>query len=117
MGRLKGLGELERQVLEFLWEHGPATGEAVRAAIGAGLATELSRMLVFDIRVQLTAADLFHSLSFRPNGPPADTTPDPSEPAGASIFAALQKLGLKLEAAKASSDFLVIDRVDKPSEN
>jgi BlaI family transcriptional regulator, penicillinase repressor len=34
MGRLKGLGELERQVLEFLWEHGPATGEAVRAAIG-----------------------------------------------------------------------------------
>ena len=34
MGRLKGLGELERQVLEFLWEHGPATGEAVRTAIG-----------------------------------------------------------------------------------
>jgi BlaI family penicillinase repressor len=34
MGRLKGLGALERQVLEFLWEHGPSTGEAVRAAIG-----------------------------------------------------------------------------------
>jgi predicted transcriptional regulator len=34
MGRLKGLGELERQVLEFLWKNGPATGEAVRAAIG-----------------------------------------------------------------------------------
>jgi BlaI family penicillinase repressor len=34
MGRLKGLGELERQVLEFLWEHGPATGDSVRAAIG-----------------------------------------------------------------------------------
>lgn len=34
MGRLKGLGELEQQVLEFLWEHGPATGDAVRAAIG-----------------------------------------------------------------------------------
>jgi BlaI family transcriptional regulator, penicillinase repressor len=30
----KGLGELERQVMEFLWAHGPATGEAVRAAIG-----------------------------------------------------------------------------------
>jgi BlaI family penicillinase repressor len=29
-----GLGELEQQVLEFLWEHGPATGETVRAAIG-----------------------------------------------------------------------------------
>jgi len=44
-------------------------------------------------------------------------TAEPSEPAGASIFAALQKMGLKLEAAKASSDFLVIDRVERPSEN
>jgi BlaI family penicillinase repressor len=34
MARQKGLGELERSVMEFLWEHGPATGEAVRAAIG-----------------------------------------------------------------------------------
>jgi len=34
MGRQKGLGELEQQVLEFLWSHGPATGEAVRTAVG-----------------------------------------------------------------------------------
>jgi predicted transcriptional regulator len=34
MGRPKGLGELEQQVLEFLWAHGPATGEAVRTAVG-----------------------------------------------------------------------------------
>ena len=34
MARLKSLGELEQQVMEFLWEHGPSTGEAVRAAIG-----------------------------------------------------------------------------------
>jgi BlaI family penicillinase repressor len=34
MARQKGLGELEQQVMELLWEHGPATGEAVRAAIG-----------------------------------------------------------------------------------
>lgn len=107
-----------------------AKGEDIsRRETITGLATELSRMLdrdvidktgiagVFDIRMQLTAADLFHGLSFGPNGPPVDTTPDPSEPAGASVFAALQKLGLRLEAAKASSDFLVIDRVDRPSEN
>jgi predicted transcriptional regulator len=35
MSRQKGLGELEQQVMEFLWRHGPATGEAVRAAVGA----------------------------------------------------------------------------------
>src|SRR5580693_5568575 len=30
----KTLGELEQQVMEYLWAHGPATGEAVRAAVG-----------------------------------------------------------------------------------
>lgn len=34
MVRQKSLGALEQQVMEFLWEHGPATGEAVRAAVG-----------------------------------------------------------------------------------
>jgi BlaI family penicillinase repressor len=34
MARQKSLGELEQQVMEFLWERGSATGEAVRAAVG-----------------------------------------------------------------------------------
>ncbi len=34
MARQKGLGELEQQVLEYLWEHGASTGEAMRIAIG-----------------------------------------------------------------------------------
>ena len=34
MARQKGLGELEQQVMEFLWAQGPATGDAVRAAVG-----------------------------------------------------------------------------------
>src|SRR5262245_8478749 len=34
MGRQKGLGDLEQQVLEFLWAQGPATGDAVRQAVG-----------------------------------------------------------------------------------
>jgi BlaI family transcriptional regulator, penicillinase repressor len=33
MARQKSLGELEQQVMEFLWQHSPATGEAVRAAV------------------------------------------------------------------------------------
>jgi len=43
---------------------------------------------------------------------------EPSEPAGQSIFTAIQKqLGLKLELAKGPREFLVIDRAEKPSEN
>ena len=34
MAKPRGLGGLEQQVLEYLWAHGPATGEAVRVAVG-----------------------------------------------------------------------------------
>ena len=33
MAQRKGLGDLEQQVMEFLWQNGPATGDAVRAAV------------------------------------------------------------------------------------
>lgn len=36
MGPQKSLGELEQQVMEFLWANGPSTAEAVRVGIGKG---------------------------------------------------------------------------------
>ena len=47
--------------------------------------------------------------------PPAAA--DPSGPSGPSIFTAIQELGLKLESAKTPLDVLVIDSVQRPSEN
>jgi len=41
-----------------------------------------------------------------------------SDPTGPTIFTAIQEqLGLKLESAKGPREFLVIDHIDKPSEN
>jgi predicted transcriptional regulator len=33
MPRRTGLGDLEQQVMEFLWRNGPSTGEVIRAAV------------------------------------------------------------------------------------
>jgi uncharacterized protein (TIGR03435 family) len=49
-----------------------------------------------------------------PAGPEA--VPQASDP-GVSIFTAIQEIGLKLESAKAPLEVLVIDGVQKPSEN
>ncbi len=48
----------------------------------------------------------------------ADPVPGATDPAGPSIFTALQQqLGLKLEPAKGSGEFLVVESVERPSRN
>jgi uncharacterized protein (TIGR03435 family) len=49
---------------------------------------------------------------------PAAASSTDSDPAGPSIFTAIQQdLGLKLESAKGLVELLVIDSVQKPTEN
>jgi uncharacterized protein (TIGR03435 family) len=51
-------------------------------------------------------------------GPMGKDAPPPPDPNGPSIFTALQEqLGLKLESQKGPVEILVIDHVEKPSEN
>jgi uncharacterized protein (TIGR03435 family) len=50
-------------------------------------------------------------------GDGAGAVPSATDPEGPTIFMALEKLGLRLESAKGPVDTLVIDHVEKPTEN
>jgi uncharacterized protein (TIGR03435 family) len=98
---------------------GPATMLAEAASM-KDLAYKLSRLLG---RPVVNNTGLDGNYDFR-----LEWTPDAGAPApdrqpveasiGPSLFSAIQQqLGLRLEATKGPVDFLVIDRVDRPTEN
>jgi uncharacterized protein (TIGR03435 family) len=60
---------------------------------------------LFDFHLEWSGA----TLSADPTAAPDTTRP--------SIFAVLEQLGLRLESAKGPADFLVIDSIERPSEN
>jgi len=45
------------------------------------------------------------------------TSPGAADPSGPSVFTAIQELGLKLQSIKAPLETLLIDSVQRPSEN
>jgi len=50
--------------------------------------------------------------------PPGVAAPPPPDPNGPDVFTAIQEqLGLRLESQKGPVDMIVVDRVEKPSEN
>ena len=97
----------------------------------AGLANTLQRLVnrpvvdktaiagVFDIHLEFGLDENispFLSRACSPDCGPLPAAPDPAGPP--SIFTALQEqLGLKLEPVKGAGEVLVIDRVERPSEN
>jgi bla regulator protein blaR1 len=88
---------------------------SVRNISMAGFAGTLSRLQELDSPV-IDATGLKGVFNFT-----LDYSPDsaaPSDNAGPSIFTALtEQLGLKLEAGKGPVDILVIDHVERPSDN
>jgi uncharacterized protein (TIGR03435 family) len=68
----------------------------------------------YDIKLEFTPEDG----AGRGPGDGPDGGAPPPETSGPSIFTALQEqLGLKLESSKGPVEIIIIDRVEKPSEN
>ncbi len=110
------------------------TGEAHGESISMGdFARELSRLLDldvidrtgvagrYDITMQLTTADVMHGLAFPPGSKMQEdidaSRAAATDPPGTSLFAALGKLGLRLDQVKAPVDYLLIDHVERPKPN
>jgi uncharacterized protein (TIGR03435 family) len=73
---------------------------------------------VFDIHVEPPTDASTEDPSSVPAPPPAPgTRASLIDPLGSSILAAVQKAGLRLEPAKGTGEFLVIDRVERQSGN
>jgi bla regulator protein blaR1 len=71
----------------------------------------------FDIKLQWTP-DPGQSATPLGGAPPPGVEPPPSDPNGPSLFTAIQEqLGLRLESQKGPVEMIVIDRVEKPSDN
>jgi uncharacterized protein (TIGR03435 family) len=111
----------------------PGSFRVMRGEIAASavrieqLALNLSQMLgrtivdktglqgFFDIHLQWAPDP---SQNTGPFGPMPGAAPPPTDPSGPSIFTAIQEqLGLRLEASKGPVEVLVIDSVERPSEN
>jgi uncharacterized protein (TIGR03435 family) len=72
---------------------------------------------IFDIHLELSPDDIIPA-KLKAVMMAGDPQPPPSfDPVGSTIFDAVQKLGLKLEAGKGPGEFLVIDSVERPTEN
>lgn len=91
----------------------------------AGSLSLLTGRQVFDktgikglYRVQLTFAPDSSAFPFSPETPGATGNPTPAADSGPNLFTAVQEqLGLKLESSRGPVEVLVIDHVEKPSEN
>ena len=87
----------------------------------AATLTQLLRRPVVDETALMEDYDL--DLTYTPDqsgpvGPPGAPGPPPPAADAPSLFTALQEdLGLKLDARRGPVDVLVVDRIEKPSEN
>ena len=102
---------------DYPWVGRPGGGGTVS---GSGIAGENATMQLLAVRLTgylrrqvLDQTGLKGAFDFTFELQPDDSQPDVI----ASIFASMQGLGLKLEAAKRPVETLVIDHAEKPAEN
>ncbi len=71
----------------------------------------------FDFKLEWTPDESQRGFGFLGDKPPGESAP-PADSSGPSLFTAVQEqLGLKLESQKGPVEIVVIDHIEKPTEN
>lgn len=122
-------GEMETPLCNMVWRGAPSgAGTAfvdVRAVTMASFADQLSILVERDVIDKTGISGTFDiHVDFPLEELPAEWS-EPNDPAGPPrrldesplAFAAVRRLGLRLESAKGTGEALVIDRLERPSEN
>jgi bla regulator protein BlaR1 len=115
---------IQRAMPMITWQVRGGTLDDLATALGS----DLDRIVInktgmagkFDFRIEFAPDETAVGLNrLRTADGPLITPSAPSDPPGGpSIFTAIQEqLGLKLEASKGPREFLIIDHIEKPTEN
>jgi bla regulator protein blaR1 len=111
---LRGRGWITGQGLPMT-----ALAELLTEQLGRPVVDKTGLTGIYDFKLQWTPDEsqgvMFRGAEPGPQTPTSTSSPDSSGP---SVFTAIQEqLGLRLESQKGSGEVLVIDHVEKPSEN
>ena len=92
--------------------------EVLSRVTGRPVVNQTGLQGLYDFTLKWTPGEGEGLMMGGPPGPPPAGAPPPPDANGPTIFTALQEqLGLKLESQKAPMDTVVIDHVERPSEN
>ncbi len=121
--------EMAQETCRFFWNARKGLNVVVAARstsmeqLAAHLTRVMDRLVIdktgikgdVDFRFSYSPDD---STPWSPTVPPADGVPSAEDPAGPSIFTALQQqLGLKLEPTRAAREYIVIESISRPTPN
>jgi uncharacterized protein (TIGR03435 family) len=110
---LRGRGEFKAQAQPI-----SALARALSHALGRPVLDKTGLTGEYDIALQWTPESQTPMFKGTESGQQNNDSGRSADSSGPSIFTAIQEqLGLKLESQKGSAEMLVIDHVDKPSEN
>ena len=112
-------GRIEGRAIPISAPRGMSLAWLLTSELGRTVLDQTGLKGKYDFTLQWTPDQIPAAMGIGPEGgKPANENPPTPDSSGPSLFAAIQEqLGLKLESTKGPVEILVIDHIERPSEN